>query len=486
MMAGYGAMGVTNLLSHSTARQSSGESRGKIALELETPLGLHEGTVSIREWWKWTLSRIGGSNMRKWYSLIDKVYARDNLHLAFKRVKANNGAPGIDGETVKDFATCLEENLTMIHEELKTNTYQPSPVRRVEIEKEDGSKRPLGIPTVKDRVVQQAVRQIIEPIFEPDFHPSSYGYRPNRSCQQAVAKAEQFLRRYGLTHVVDMDLSKCFDTLNHERIIEGVNRKISDGRILKLIRRFLEAGVMKDGAVQETEIGSPQGGVISPLLANIYLDEFDQKMKALGIRIVRYADDILVFASSPRQAKKYQMIATQILEEDLKLTVNRDKTHITSLSKGVSYLGFVIYPKYISIHPKRIKRFKDAVRRLTPRNHGKNMEQQIAELNRFLRGWIQYFRLANCKGFLSEAMGWIRRRLRMKKMREWKSWRGLHKALRRRGHHGDFKKISMRCWRNSASPLLSLALPNIWFEKLGLLDLTKYDVGIVSQFYELR
>jgi RNA-directed DNA polymerase len=435
---------------------------------------------------KRTLSTIGGSGMRKWYSLIDKVYAMDNLRLAFKHVKSNNGAPGIDGQTVKDFQTRLEENLAAIHAELKTNMYQPSPVRRVEIEKEDGSKRPLGIPTVKDRVVQQALRQIIEPIFEPDFHPSSYGYRPNRSCQMAVAKAEQFLRRYGLTYVVDMDLSKCFDTLDHERIIAGVSKKVSDGRILQLVRQFLKAGVMEDGAVQETEIGSPQGGVISPLLANIYLDEFDQKMKARGIRIVRYADDILVFATSLRQAKKHQEIATRILEEDLGLTVNRTKTHITSLEKGVSYLGFVIYPEYITIHPKRVKKFRDAVRRLTPRNHGKNVEQLVVELNRFLRGWVQYFRLANCRAFLRDMMGWIRRRLRMKKMREWKSWRGLHRALRQRGYRGDFQRISMRSWRNSASPLVSMALPNSWFREIGLVDLTKYSVGIVSQFYERR
>lgn len=424
--------------------------------------------------------------MRKWYSLIDKVYALGNLHQAFKHVKSNNGAPGIDEETVEDFAVQLEEKLNIIHVELKTDTYEPSPVKRVEIDKEDGGKRPLGIPTVTDRVVQQALRQVIEPIFEPDFHPSSYGYRPNRSCQKAVAKAEQFLRRYGLTHVVDMDLSKCFDTLDHELIIKGVNRKISDGRILKLIRQFLTAGVLEDGAIQETEIGSPQGGVISPLLANICLDEFDQKMKAKGIRIVRYADDILVFAKSPRQAKKHQEIAFQILEGDLKLTVNRTKTHITSLSEGVSYLGFVIYPKYIAVDPKRIKRFKDKIRRLTPRNHGKNVEQQIAELNRFLRGWINYFRLANIKGFLKEIMGWIRRRLRMKQMREWKSWKGLHRALRQKGYRGEFKRIPMYRWRNSASPLLSMALPNVWFDRRGLVDLTKYEVGIVSRFYELH
>lgn len=243
---------------------------------------------------------------------------------------------------------------------------------------------------------------------------------------------------------------------------------------------------MTDGAVEETEVGSPQGGVISPLLANIYLDEFDQKMKSQGIRIVRYADDILIFATSPRQARRYQEVATQLLEDDLKLTVNRTKTHITSLRKGVPYLGFVIYPSYIGIDPKRIKRFKDKVRRLTPRNHGKNVQRQIAELNRFLRGWIQYFRLANCKGFLRDVMGWIRRRLRMKKMREWKSCKGLHRALRQRGYKGNFEKISMFRWRNSASPLLSLALPNVWFDQMGLVDLTKYEVGIVSRFYELH
>ncbi|MDI9413665.1 MAG: group II intron reverse transcriptase/maturase [Bacillota bacterium] len=423
--------------------------------------------------------------MRKWYSLIDKVYALGNLHQAFKHVKSNNGAPGIDGETVEDFAMELENKLYIIHDELKTGKYKPEPVKRVEIEKEDGGKRPLGIPTVKDRVVQQALRQIIEPIFEPDFHPSSYGYRPNRSCQHAVAKAEQFLRRYGLTHVVDMDLSKCFDTLEHERIIQGVNRKVSDGKILGLIRQFLKAGVMQDGIMTETTVGSPQGGVISPLLANIYLDEFDQKMKSLNIRIVRYADDILVFAISPRQAEKFQEIATCILEKELNLKVNTTKTHITNLRKGVPYLGFVIYPKHIGVDTNRVKKFKDKIRKLTPRNHGKNVEQQIAELNRFLRGWINYFRLANIKRFLEDTMGWIRRRLRMKKMREWKSWKGLHKELRRRGYRGEFEKIAMAKWRNSNTVPVHQALTNMWFKEKGLIDLTKYEVGIVSQFYEL-
>jgi len=234
--------------------------------------------------------------MRKWYSLIDKVYWLDSLERAYRAVRANKGTPGVDGETVEAFGRNLEERLHQLHHELKTGTYEPQPVLRVEIPKVDGSRRPLGIPTVKDRVVQQALLNILQPIFEPDFHPSSYGYRPGRSCQQAVAKAERFMNKYGLEYVVDMDLSRCFDRLDHELILEGVSRKVSDGSVLRLIKKLLTAGVMKDGAWEETDIGSPQGGVISPLLTNIYLDQFDQEMKRRGIRIVRYADD-----SAPRR-----------------------------------------------------------------------------------------------------------------------------------------------------------------------------------------
>ena len=420
----------------------------------------------------------------KYYSLIDKVYNLENLRRAYKSVKASNGAPGVDGQTVQAFGENLEAELKRLHLELKTKTYRPNPVRRVEIPKPDGRTRPLGVPTVRDRVVQQALLNILQPIFEPDFHPSSYGYRPGRSCHQAVAKAERFMNKYGLRYVVDIDLSKCFDRLDHELILKGVNRKVSDGSVLNLIRSFLEAGVMKDGAYSETDIGSPQGGVISPLLANIYLDHFDQEMRRRNIRIVRYADDILVFARTPRQAERYKQIAYDILEGDLKLVVNKEKTHTTSVYKGVPYLGFVIYPKHVSIQPKKIKAFKDKVRELTPRNHGMNVEAMVKRLNPFLRGWINYFRLANCKTLIQELMGWIRRRLRMKQMREWKTWKALHKALRKRGYTGDYEKISMRRWRNSASPLISMALPNRWFDEIGLVNLERYEVGILHQYYE--
>lgn len=422
--------------------------------------------------------------MKKYYSLIDKIYRKQNILKAFKLVKKNKGAPGIDGETIEYFESKLDDRIREIHCELKNGEYKPSPVRRTYIDKDDGSKRPLGIPTVKDRVVQQAVRNIIEPIFEPEFHPSSYGYRPNRSCQKAVAKAERFMKKWGLEYVVDMDLSKCFDTLDHELIIETINEKISDGKVLKLIKDFLSSGVMEDGAYNETTIGSPQGGVISPLIMNIYMNRFDKKMMEKNIRIVRYADDILIFAKTKRDAGKYKSLAVDILENELKLTVNTKKTHITNIDEGVSYLGFIIKRKYVIVHPKRIKRIKDKVRRLTPRNSGVSIEEMIERLNPVLRGWSNYFKVASSSNLFTRLMSWIRRRLRMKQMKEWKSYKPLHKELRRRGYRGEFLKISMNTWRNSASPLVSMALPNKWFDEKKLYDMARVETNVLYQYYD--
>jgi len=425
-----------------------------------------------------------GDTMKKWYSLIDKVYRLPNLAAAYQAVRANKGAPGVDRVTVEAYGENLVDELRQLHRELKTGTYEPQPVRRVEIPKSDGGVRMLGVPAVKDRVVQQALLNVLQPIFEPDFHPSSYGYRPGRSCHQAVAKAERFLNRYHLEYVVDMDLSKCFDRLDHDLILESVNQKVSDGSVLKLIRKFLTAGVMHDGALEATDVGSAQGGVCSPLIANIYLDRFDQEMKARRIRIVRYADDILIFARTKQEAGRYQQIATQFLEGELKLTVNTKKTHIASAQEGVTYLGFVIHPRYVAISQKKIKAFKDRIRQLTPRNHGMNVETMVKELNPVIRGWANYFRIANCKKLFLELAAWIRRRLRMKQMREWKSWKPLHKALRRRNYQGEFEKISMFRWRSSSSPLINMALPNSWLQEIGLVSLDSFEVGILSHFYE--
>ncbi len=420
--------------------------------------------------------------MKKLYSLIDKIYREENLRQAFKRVKKNHGAPGEDGETVEDFAYKLDENIKRLHEELKTDTYKPSPVKRVEIDKPDGGKRPLGLPTVRDKVVQQAIVNIIEPHFDKDFHPSSYGYRKNHSQHQAVTKAEQFINKYGLNHVVDMDLSKCFDTLNHDRIIASIGKKISDTRVLRLIRNILEAGVMVEGNYTATEEGSPQGGVCSPLISNIYLDYFDQKMMSKGIRIVRYADDILIFARDKQSAGNYKAFATKILEEEMALTVNKEKTKITSVYEGVSYLGFVINPYGISIDPKRVKRFKDKLRKLTKRNAGKPIEAIVKTLNPVLRGWINYYRLARIKGLTKEMMSWIRRRLRMIRMKQWKTYKKMHKEMRKQGIKGTGEKMAVTKWKNSNVHIIHMLLPNEYFEKLGLVDLSKYEVGLLSNY----
>jgi RNA-directed DNA polymerase len=421
--------------------------------------------------------------MKKWYSLYDKIYRIENLKEAYKRVRRNHGAPGIDGETVEDFRRNAEKRVRFLHDALKTKTYHPSPVRRVELKKPDGGIRNLGIPTVADRVVQQAIVNIIEPIFDADFHPSSFGYRPNHSQQQAVAKAERFMNKYGLEHVVDMDLSKCFDTLDHDLMMEAVREKISDGSVLNLIKSFLKSGVMKDGEFSNTEIGSPQGGVISPLLSNIYLNKFDQKMMASGIRIVRYADDILIFARDRMDAGNYLAYARIVLEDELKLKVNETKTHVTSVQAGVEFLGFVIRIKSLGIQSKRLKRFKERIRQITRRSAGRPIEAVIKELNPVLRGWMNYYRVANIKKSVTKLMMWIRRRLRMIRMKQWKSYKKMHKEMRRLGIKGDGKKMDVARWKNSSTHIIHQIMPNQYFDERGLIDLCQYEVGLLSNYY---
>ena len=261
-------------------------------------------------------------NNKQHYSLYGRLLEKPRLLAAFQQVKKNRGAAGIDGQSLEDFETNLGKETDCLLQELKEKTYNPKPVRRVVIPKEGGGERLLGIPAVRDRIVQQALLNELEPIFDPGFHPSSYGYRPGRSCHQAISKASLFIRQYNRQSVVDMDLSKCFDTLDHDLIIEGFRVKVADGSVLKLLRSFLESGVMIGEAVEATTIGSPQGGVISPLIANVYLDKFDQEMKSRGHRIVRYADDILIFCGTERAAERALQTAVNYLEGELKLTVN--------------------------------------------------------------------------------------------------------------------------------------------------------------------
>jgi len=286
------------------------------------------------------------------------------------------------------------------------------------------------------------------------------------------------MRKHELKWVVDMDLSRCFDTLDHDLIMKAFRKRITDGSILELLRKFLESGVMEDGIVRESITGSPQGGVISPLVANVYLDAFDQEMRRRGHRIVRYADDILILTRSESAARNARMQASRILEGELKLTVNRDKTHIVHSSQGISYLGVVIYTTYTTIQEKKIRSFKEKVRKVTKRNSPVNLEKVIEDLNPIIRGFANYFRIANCKQVLKTLAQWIRHRLRAKQMSLWKKASKLHRVLRQRGYRGSFKAIKMASWRNAASPLASYAMPNSYFEEMGLFSLEVVETGI--------
>lgn len=418
---------------------------------------------------------------RVWYSLYGRMLEERRLEAAFLQVKAANGAPGIDGVSVKAFGEKMAENLADLVKELRAKQYSPRPVKRVEIPKPGGGVRKLGIPAVRDRVVQQALLDILSPIFDPDFHPSSYGYRPGKSSHQAIEKASMFMRKYELSWVVDMDLSKCFDTLDHEFLLTRIRRRVADGSILKLIRLFLQSGVMTATGYEQTDKGSPQGGVISPLLANIYLDYFDQWSMKKGYRIVRYADDILIFASSRKGAERRLKQAETVLEREMGLKVNREKTHITQLLDGVEYLGVVILPRYTLIQAGKVKAFKEKVRDLTVRNGGKPLREVIRKLNPVLRGYANYFRVANCRRIFRELMSWIRRRLRAIQLKLWKTPGRLHRRLRQLGYRGAFKSIKMSSWRSANSPLAAMAMPNTFFNELNLFDLSRVEVAISVQ-----
>lgn len=408
---------------------------------------------------------------RVYYSLYDRLLSQESLTRAFRKVKANNGKPGVDGQTVEAFAQDLSGEIVMLVRELREKSYRPQPVKRVTIPKDGCGFRELGIPTVRDRVVQQALLEILQPIFDPAFHPSSFGYRPGHSAHQAIAKAELFIREYNLRHVVDMDLSRCFDTLNHDLILGGLRKRVADGSVLGLVRQFLQSGAMTGDGWMETEEGSPQGGVISPLLANIYLDAFDQEMKSRGHRIVRYADDILILTRSKSAAENALRQATRYLEEELKLTVNPQKTEVVNSRDGVEFLGMVIHTGYTRIREKKVCGLKEKVRKITRRNSPVNLEKVIKDLNPVLRGFANYFKAANCGRVLKELAKWIRRRLRAKQLKLWKKPRRLHRRLRQLGYKGEFDKIKMSSWRSSASPLASYAIGNDYLRELGLFDL---------------
>ena len=357
--------------------------------------------------------------------LLEKILYKDNLNRAFKRVKANKGAPGIDGITVNEIGAYLKENQQSILAKIYKGKYTPDAVRRVEIPKPDGGIRKLGIPTVKDRIFQQAITQQLMPIYEPLFSDNSYGYRPGRCAKDAIKKIKEYAEQ-GYTHAVALDLSKYFDTLNHEKLLNLLRRNIKDERVIQWIKRYLKSGVMENGVVMETEAGSPQGGNISPLLANIYLNEFDQEYEKRGVKFVRYADDIVLLAKSDRAAKRLLGTSTKYLEGTLKLKVNQEKSRVVSVFaiRNFKYLGFTMGKNgkgnYIRVHGKSWKKMKSKLKELSSRRSCQSIRSSLQTIKVYMRGWLNYYGVADMKNKMEELNSWLYHRIRMCIWKQWK------------------------------------------------------------------
>jgi RNA-directed DNA polymerase len=409
--------------------------------------------------------------------LMEEVCERDNCKQALKRVKANKGAAGADGMTVRELPQYLKQHWPAIREQLLQGTYQPQPVKRVEIDKPDGGVRKLGVPTVLDRFIQQAVLQVLQKRWDETFSDHSYGFRPGRSAHQAVARAQQYVRE-GHGWVVDLDLEKFFDRVNHNKLMARIASRVSDKRLLKLIRGFLTAGVMENGLVSAVDEGTPQGGPLSPLLSNIVLDELDRELESRGHRFVRYADDCNIYVRSERAGQRVMASVSSFITRRLKLKVNGEKSAVARPAER-KFLGFSFTrdrePRR-RIAPKAIARFKRRVRELTRRTRGVSLESMAEELSAYLRGWRSYFGFCETPSVLHGLEQWLRRRLRAALWKQWKRGRRRFAELRKRdigvqlaaktagSAHGP--------WRIAASPALSFALPTAYFDSLGLPRLT--------------
>jgi group II intron reverse transcriptase/maturase len=407
--------------------------------------------------------------------------SRGNLNAAYRKVRANGGAPGVDGMTVEEAFPYLEAHKDEIIRRIIKGKYKPQPVRRVEIPKPDGGVRLLGVPTVVDRVIQQALVQVLTPIFEPIFSDNSFGFRPGRSAHQAIMRAKEYYEaRYA--HVVDLDLAKYFDTVNHEILMDMVMREVKERSVIRLIRAFLKSGVMVGGIVSPTEEGTPQGGNLSPLLSNLYLTRFDRMLEGRGHKFVRYADDCNIYVKSRRAAERVMEKCVEFLEgKTMKLKVNREKSEVGSPIR-LKFLGFALYTKRdgtkgVRIHPKSVKKFKTKVKETTKRNRGKKFDWIVFELKRYTDGWIQYYGIADMKSLMNDLNQWIRRRLRMYIWKQWKKISARFQSLQKLGatkqKAWEWANTRKSYWHTSKSWILSTTITNKRLEQRGYIDISK-------------
>lgn len=407
-------------------------------------------------------------------TLMDEVLQHKNLAAAYRRVVRNDGAPGVDGMTADDMGKLPREHFARIWEELRNDRYQPQAVLRVEIPKSDGKGvRLLGIPTVMDRLIQQAVLQRLQPIFEPTFSDGSFGFRPGRNTHQAVLRAREYVAS-GYGYVVDLDLEKFFDRVNHDVLMARIARRIKDKRILRLIRRYLQAGVLEGGLVSPRSEGTPQGGPLSPLLSNILLDDLDKELERRGHKFVRYADDCNVYVQSETAGLRVMESLGRFLEKRLRLKINREKSAVAR-PEDRKFLGFSVTARRkrkIRIADQSLRRLKEKLRPILRRGRGHNIRSVIRELNPIIRGWVGYFRLAEVKGVFGQLDEWVRRKLRCIVWRQWQSRHTRFRELKRlgvdaeRAAHGAFNGRGP--WWNARQPVMHQAISTKYLQMLGL------------------
>jgi len=416
--------------------------------------------------------------------LFEQMLEPINMNLAYKRVKANKGSHGVDGMTVNELLQFLKQNSKQLRQSILEGKYNPQPVRRVEIPKADGGIRLLGVPTVVDRVIQQAIAQILSPIYERKFSETSYGFRPNKSAKEAVLKCKEYIDT-GYKWTVDIDLAKYFDTVNHDKLMRLLAETIKDGRVLSLIRKYLRSGVMINGTVEETEIGCPQGGNLSPLLSNVMLNELDKELARRGLKFCRYADDANIYVKSKKSAERVMASITRFIEEKLKLKVNKEKSAVDRPWK-LKFLGYSFYYKKggigIRVHPKPVEKFKQKLKEITGRSKSMSMGQRMEKLRQCIIGWVNYFNMADMNKLAKTLDKWLRRRIRMCIWKQWKKVKTKYVNLVKLGitksKAWEYANTRKSYWHTANSPILARTLTNEYLEKNGFVSISKrYSLG---------